>query len=129
MYINMKTLNSNQLDKKEEEIAEALISLGLRRLVARTLAYLNNGEEATSVTLEKGAGMRQPEVSIVMRQLKEHDWINEREEKKGQGKGRPLKIYSLKVGFNKIIAQLENQQKKADVKAHKNIEHLRELGK
>jgi len=42
----------------------------LGRLVARTLAYLNNGEEATSVALEMGTGMRQPEVSIAMRELR-----------------------------------------------------------
>lgn len=124
----MKKVNINQLDKKEEEIADALISLGLGRTVARTLAYLNNGNEATSVTLEKGTGLRQPEVSIVMRQLKENDWINEKDQKK-IGKGRPFKIYSLKVGFNKIISQLENQQKKADIGAQENIERLRELGK
>jgi predicted transcriptional regulator len=124
----MKKLNINQLDKKEEEIADALISLGLGRTVARTLAYLNNGDEATSVTLEKGTGLRQPEVSIVMRQLKENDWVNERDEKK-PGKGRPIKIYSLKVGFNKIIAQLENQQKKAVNEAQENIERLREFVK
>ena len=40
--------NINQLDEKEEEIADALISLGLGRLVGRTLAYLNNRDEATS---------------------------------------------------------------------------------
>jgi len=63
-----------------------------------------------------------------MRQLKENDWINEKDQKK-IGKGRPFKIYSLKVGFNKIISQLENQQKKADIGAQENIERLRELGK
>jgi predicted transcriptional regulator len=47
-----------------------------------TLAYLNNGDEATSDELETGTGLRQPEVSIVMRQLKEHDWINERDDKR-----------------------------------------------
>jgi len=124
----MKKLNINQLDNKQEEIADALNSLGLGRTVARTLAYLNNGEEATSVALENGTGLRQPEVSIVMRQLKERDWINETEEKK-PGKGRPFKIYSLKVGFKDIIAHLENQQKKAVNEAQKNIERLRELGK
>ncbi|MCZ7399783.1 MAG: hypothetical protein O8C62_08950 [Candidatus Methanoperedens sp.] len=46
------------------------------------------------------------------KELKERGWINEREEKK-PGKGRPHKIYSLKVMFNNIIAQLEKQQKKA----------------
>jgi predicted transcriptional regulator len=123
----MKKLNINQLDKKEEEIADALISLGLGRIVARTLAYLNNGDEATSVTLEKGTGLRQPEISIVMRQLKEHDWINERDENK-IGKGRPYKIYSLKVGFKDIIAQIETEQKKAVNKAQATIERLKGLG-
>jgi len=123
----MKKLNINQLDEKEEEIADALISLGLGRPVGRTLAYLNNGDEATSVALEKGTGLRQPEVSIVMRQLKEHDWITEREEKK-PGKGRPYKIYKLKVGFNEIIAQLEKQQRKAIDEGHAKIERLKELG-
>jgi predicted transcriptional regulator len=124
----MKKLNINQFDEKEEEIADTLISLGLGRLVARTLAYLNNGEEATSVALEQGSGLRQPEVSIAMRQLQERDWINEREDKK-PGKGRPFKIYSLKVGFNKIISQLETERKKADVEAQKKIERLKKLGK
>jgi len=49
----MKKLDINQLDEKEEEIAYALISLGLGRPVARTLAYLNNGDEATSYELGK----------------------------------------------------------------------------
>ena len=124
----MKKMNFNQLDKKQEDIADALICLSLGRTVARTLAYLNNGEEATSVALERGTGLRQPEVSIVMRQLKERDWINERDEKK-PGKGRPYKIYSLKIGFNKIISQLETERKKTDVEAKEKIERLKKLGK
>ena len=128
MGVIMKKLNINQFDDKEEEITDALISLGLGRAVARTLAFLNDGEEATSVVLEQGSGLRQPEVSIAMRQLKELDWINEREDKK-PGKGRPYKIYSLKVGFNKIIAQLETEQKKVAVAAQEKIERLKKLGK
>jgi len=48
---------------------------------------------------------------------------------KKPGKGRPYKIYSLKVGFNKIIAQLEKQQKKEITLAQAKIERLKELGK
>ncbi len=124
----MKTLNINQLDEKDEEIADALISLGMGRSVAMTLAYMQNANSATSLDLERSARLRQPEVSIVMRLLKERDWINEREEKK-PGKGRPNKIYSLKIGFNEIIAQLEKQQRKAVDEAQAKIERLRELGK
>ena len=122
----MKKIDIKQLDEKEEEIADSLISLGLGRPVARTLAYLNNGNEATSVALETGTGLRQPEVSIVMRQLKEYDWITEREEKK-IGKGRPTNVYSLKVGFNEIITKLEEQQTKSIDEASENIERLKEL--
>ncbi|MDP2767621.1 MAG: transcriptional regulator protein, partial [Candidatus Methanoperedens sp.] len=72
----MKTFDVKQLDDKDEEIADALISLGMNRYVARTLAYLQQVNEATSVELERGVGLHQPEVSITMKELKERDWIN-----------------------------------------------------
>ncbi len=125
----MKTIKMKQLDEKEEEIADVLISLGMSRNAAMTLAYMQNANSATSLELERSARLRQPEVSIVMRQLKESDWVNEREEKKKTGKGRPNKIYSLKVGFNDIINQLEKQQTKAVDEAQAKIKRLRELEK
>jgi predicted transcriptional regulator len=124
----MKTIKIKQLDEKDEEIADALISLGMSRNAAMTLAYMQNANSATSIELERSARLRQPEVSIVIRQLKEHDWIKESEKKK-PGKGRPYKIYSLKVGFNDIINQLEKQQRKAVDEVQAKIEWLKELGK
>jgi predicted transcriptional regulator len=124
----MKTLKINQFDKKDEEIVDALISLGMSKPAARMLAYIQQVNEAKSIELEMGTGLRQPEVSIAAKQLEEHDWINEREEKK-PGKGRPVKIYSLKVGFKDIIANLETEQKKVDAEAKEKIERLKKLGK
>jgi predicted transcriptional regulator len=120
--LNMKT-------SKDEEMADALISLGMSRNTALTLAYMQNANSATSIELERSARLRQPEVSMVMRQLKERDWVNEREAKKKTGKGRPNKIYSLKVGFNDIIGQLEKQQKKAVDEMQEKIKRLKDLGK
>src|SRR5659263_199994 len=77
---------------------------------------------------ERATGLRQPEVSIAMRQLTPFDWVNESEENK-PGKGRPNKVYSLKVGFKDIIAHLEKQQKKAHEEAQARIKRLKELGK
>jgi predicted transcriptional regulator len=128
MGVSMKTLNIKQLDEKDEEIADALIAIGMSRNVARTLSYLQNVEKATSVELEKGARLHQPEVSVAMKQLKERNWIKEWEEKK-PGKGRPYRIYSLKVGFNEIIAHLEKQQKKALDDTQLKIERLKEFEK
>lgn len=124
----MKALKIKQLDEKDEEIADILISLGMSRNVAMSLTYLQNMNSATSVDLERVARLRQPEVSIAMRLLKERDWIDEREEKT-PGKGRPYKVYSLKVGFKDIVAQLEKQQKKAVDEAKANVERLKALGK
>ncbi len=123
----MKSLTIRQFDEKDEEIADALISLGISRNVARILSYLQNKNEVTSVELEREAGLRQPEVSTAVRDLEERDWLNEREEKK-PGKGRPYKVYSLKVGFNKIISELEKQQKKAIDEMQASIKRLKELG-
>jgi len=105
-------LKSDLVNKNDEKNADALISLGMNKNAAMALTFLQNMNSVTSVELERGAMLRQPEVSVVMKLLRERDWINEREEKKA-GKGRPNKIYSLKVRFNDIIAQLEKQQKKA----------------
>jgi len=124
----MKSLKIKQLDEKGEEIADALISLGLSRNISMSLAFLQNMNTATSLDLERSARLRQPEVSIAMRELKERDWVDEREEKK-PGKGRPFKIYTLKVGFGEIVAQLEKEQKKAIEEAQKKIKRLKELGK
>jgi predicted transcriptional regulator len=128
MGVYMKALNMKQLDEKDEEIADILMALGMSRNVAMALSYLQNTNAATSVDLERVARLRQPEVSIAMRHLKEQNWISEKEEKK-PGKGRPYKIYTLKIGFNDIVAQLEKQQKKAFDEAKSNVERLKELGK
>ncbi len=123
----MKNIDFKQLDEKDDEIVNALISLGLSRPVAKTLAYLQQVNEVKSGELEMGTDLRQPEVSIAMNQLEELDWINEREEKK-PGKGRPYKIYSLKIGFTEIVGQLEKQHRKAVEETQSKIERLKELG-
>jgi predicted transcriptional regulator len=124
----MEKRNIKQLDDKGEEIADALIAIGMSRNIARTLSYLQNVDNATSVDLERVARLHQPEVSIAIKQLKEREWINEREEKK-VGKGRPFKIYSLKIGFNDIISQLEKQQRDAVNETRGKFEKLKELRK
>ena len=87
----MKTIDIKQLDDSDEEIAKILISSGMSRPVARTLTYLLKVDTATSVDFERVAGLRQPEISIAMKELNTLDWIDESEEKK-PGKGRPNKV-------------------------------------
>ena len=124
----MKSLSVNVLDKSDEEFADTLIDLGLKRNVAKVLTYLKNVKEVTSRDLEMGSDLRQPEVSIAMRELEELGWIAEREEKK-PGKGRPYKIYQLKTSIEDIIEYMENLKKKESLAMLASIKRLKELSK
>jgi len=42
----MKTIKMKQLNEKDEEIADALISLGMSRNIAMTLTYMQNTNSA-----------------------------------------------------------------------------------
>jgi len=124
----MKSLSVNVLDKADEEFADTLIELGLKRNVAKVLTYLKNVKDVTSRDLEMGSDLRQPEVSIAMRELEELGWIGEREEKK-PGKGRPYKIYKLETDIDSIIEHLEAQKKKESQAMMASIKRLKELTK
>ncbi|MBE0521237.1 MAG: ArsR family transcriptional regulator [Candidatus Methanoperedenaceae archaeon] len=124
----MKSLSVNVLDRADEEFADTLIQLGLKRNVAKVLTYLKNIKEVTSRDLEMGSDLRQPEVSIAMRELEELEWISEREEKK-PGKGRPYKIYQLNTNIDTIIDYLENKMKKESQEKMENIKRLKQLSK
>ncbi|MCK4270364.1 MAG: ArsR family transcriptional regulator [Methanogenium sp.] len=101
--------------EKEEEFAQLLTEIGVKRNVAKVLVYLANTPEATSRDIERGTDLRQPEVSIAMRTLKENEWIASRESK-AESKGRPVKIYSLSQPVDKIIDVIEKNKQK-EVKA------------
>jgi predicted transcriptional regulator len=59
------------LDEKDQELIEALKGLGVRRNAANIIVHLKDIDEATTRDIEKGCGLRQPEVSIAMRTLRE----------------------------------------------------------
>jgi predicted transcriptional regulator len=113
-------------DKNEEVITNLLVNIGLKRNMAKTLVYLANVDEAISRRVEMGAGLRQPEVSIAMRELRDKGWIDEWEKKK-EGKGRPLKCYKLAIRLNDIIDFLEEEKRREARQDEERIERLRYL--
>lgn len=122
----MKNQSVKVLDGADEEFADTLMGLGLKRNVAKTLTYLKNVDEVTSRDIERGSDLRQPEVSNAMRELKDMNWVIIREEKK-PGKGRPFKIYRLDTKINSIIKQLEQQKIQESQKMLNNIQRLKTL--
>jgi predicted transcriptional regulator len=119
--------NDFKMGEVEYEMVELLRRLNINRPVALTLACLSKGEEISSQCIEMVSGLRQPEVSIAMRYLRENDWIDMREEKKNQGKGRPVKLYKLTVQMETIINTIEEAVMAESKAVFQNIERLKSL--
>ncbi|MCL7475956.1 MAG: transcriptional regulator protein [Methanosarcinales archaeon] len=122
----MKNQSVSVFDVSDEEFAETLMGLGLKRNVAKALTYLKNVDEVTSREIEIGSDMRQPEVSVAVRELKGLKWILVREEKK-PGKGRPFKLYRLEKDMNSIINQLEYEKVDESKQMLENIQRLKQI--
>ena len=114
------------LDEKDLEFIDALRSLNVPRNVAGLITYLANTNEATSRQIEMGTNLRQPEVSIAMRTLRQNNWIDERDVK-AAGKGRPMKVYKLSVPIQEIIHHYEEEKNSEAAETMQAIQRLREL--
>jgi predicted transcriptional regulator len=114
------------LDETDLELIEALEAVGVRRNVATIIVYLKDLEEATSRDIEKGSGLRQPEVSIAMNKLRERGWIAERDIKR-EGKGRPMKMYRLIVPIDDIIEHYEEVKRSESARAVETIQRLKKI--
>jgi len=114
------------LDEESLELVRSLRALGMTRNEAPLIAYLSGVEIATSKEIEAGTGMRQPEVSVGMKMLRSRDWIRE-EEIKSEKRGRPTKVYALKVALSEIVTFLEAKKAHDANQAMISIQKLREL--
>ena len=122
----MDTINASDQKVGRDEFASILIQIGLQRNVAKVLTYLAAVTEATSREIEIGSDLRQPEVSIAMREIRRLDWVIERDEK-NPGKGRPYRIYRLNKRLSEIVETLEEQKSKESERIMKQIEKLKSL--
>ena len=119
----MKYFEIKVLDEEDYVFIETLETLGILRKVAMTMAYLMNVNEASAQEIEISTGLRQPEISLAMRLMRNQSWVSVRLEKKS-GKGRPMKIYSLTAPVDEIISYYEN---KIDKESQANISIIKKL--
>jgi predicted transcriptional regulator len=115
------------LGDDSHEFSDLLHSLGVQRNVAKVITYLAVAGEGTSIEIERGSGLRQPEVSIAMRTLRLNNWIREWEIKSTEGKGRPCKAYALSTPIAEIIASIEQERRRESASAMERIQKLRDL--
>ncbi|HII79835.1 MAG TPA: transcriptional regulator [Methanosarcina sp.] len=115
------------LTEKEYSIIDMLQSLGLPRTESTAIVCLKDCKELRSLHIELVSGLRQPEVSVAMRPLRDRGWVDERSEKKNKGKGRPVKYYKLTVPFPQIVQILEEEFLRDNTEKMIALKRLREL--
>ena len=114
------------LTKKDEAIIDHLVAAGIPKNMAKTLAVLSDGDEIISVKIEGITALRQPEVSIVMQDLRDRKWVKKRDLKK-EGKGRPVHAYKLAMPFTRIVEIIEKDERKKIRDIEANITSLKKL--
>jgi predicted transcriptional regulator len=114
-----------KLIAKDLALIDLLIQAGVPKNVTKTLVCLTKKEETTSVEIEKATGLRQPEVSIAMQDLRKRRWVRKRDIKK-EGKGRPVHAYRLSLSLEDIVGVLEKEAKGKIAKIERNIREIRQ---
>jgi len=113
-------------DKKDLEFMLGLESLGMKRTLACIITFLKDQNERSSKDIETATGLRQPEVSIAMQTLRERNWLTEHDIK-SEGKGRPLKIYALRVTIDEIVNYCEAEKSRELARFSEAIQRPKEL--
>jgi len=122
----MKEKERYRFKPQDKKIINIFTELGMPRNLAKTLMYISQVEECRSAEIEHGADLRQPEVSVAMRQLQNKGWVQKRHKKK-KGKGRPVHIYKLTSSIDSIVSNFEKEKiqeidtVKKDLTALKNL--------
>jgi predicted transcriptional regulator len=119
----MKKESLNSTDKK---VINIFYELGVPKNLAKTLMYISKVDHCRSADIEKGANLRQPEVSVAMQQLDDLGWITKTNQKK-EGKGRPIYIYELTSNLEDIITHFEDEKHKEIETIQENLKELKDL--
>jgi predicted transcriptional regulator len=118
-----KTYKFKPQDKK---IIDIFTELGMPKNLAKTLMYISQVDECRSAEIERGASLRQPEVSVAMQQLQQRGWIDKRDLKK-KGKGRPVHIYKLTSPIDNIVKDFEKEKMQEVNEIKQDLSDLKKL--
>lgn len=122
----MREGNIQPFSGTEQEFIDLLSACGFRSTIAKVLVFLNKTPGSTSRAIERGADLRQPEVSLATRYLIKKNWVASRESG-APGKGRPEKIYALAQPLVSIIDGIEEEKKRETDQSLRKVEKVREF--
>jgi predicted transcriptional regulator len=111
--------------REEGGIVGALGATGMPKGVARTLALLSTaGDWLTSQDIERETRLRQPEVSIAVRELLARGWLA-RDAVKVGAKGRPVYTFKMAVDLRQVYDDLRASESERIDAIEGNLDRIR----
>ena len=89
--------------------------------------YVSQVDNCCSADIEKGANLRQPEVSTAMQELKKRGWVDMTSYKKQKGKGRPTHLYKTTTSLPQVLKKIEQEKTKEINVIKDNISDLKNI--
>ena len=112
--------------KRNKRIVELLAKTRVNAKLARILVFLSTVPEAVSRAIEREVNLRQPEVSVAMKELRELGWVDEKVDRT-RGKGRPFKVYRLRKPLKDIVSEVVEKKRREIERTEKKLEELERL--
>ncbi|MFB3765783.1 MAG: MarR family transcriptional regulator [Methanotrichaceae archaeon] len=122
----MRENNARVLEERDKLFIDILWGLGIRKHEATIIIWMNGAGEVSSKDIENGTGIRQSEVSKVLKTMRELGWVDNLGTNNST-KGRPRKIYTLSASLNDIVTYYELQKLGETTLAKDSIQRLKEL--
>ena len=113
---------------KDREIMDLMVSLGISKNASKVLVYMAKNGESSSRNIETAVDLRQSEVSIVIKWLRNNGWISTKSIRR-PGKGRPTQIYRMRYSMKRIVKEIEANKLKEIDEMKREINQLKRLAK
>jgi len=111
----------------ESGLVGALSATGMPKGIARTLALLSTaGDWVTSQDIERETRLRQPEVSIAVRELLGRGWLA-RDAVKVGAKGRPVYTFKIAVDLRQVYDDLRASESERIDAITGNLDRIRDM--
>lgn len=113
-----------ELRREHLRLIEVLTKAGLSRNPARVIVFIAVAGRTYSAQIQAATGLRQPEVSIALRDLTERRWVA-RQTVQREGKGRPINVYRLRKPIEEIGEWAEKELDRKSRELDRDREDLR----
>ncbi len=115
-----------ELRKEHLRLADVLTRAGLGRNPARVIVYVAAAGKTYSAQIQLATGLRQPEVSIALRDLSDRRWVTMHTVQR-EGKGRPINVYRLRRPIAEIADWAQKEFDRKSRELEKDREDLRHV--